>query len=110
MTGWDMDFGAMLRVDAHTLAAILAMGAATYATRLAGLVLVRHIPATGRIKAALEAVPAAVLMAVIAPVAIATGPAETIAAGLCAVAATRLPLVAVVAIGVVSVVGLRMVV
>ncbi|AXS42672.1 AzlD domain-containing protein [Breoghania sp. L-A4] len=98
----------MFSVDPHTLAAILAMGVATYATRLAGLVLVRHIPATGRVKAALEAVPAAVLMAVIAPVAIATGPAETIAAALCALAATRLPLIVVVAIGVASVVGLRM--
>lgn len=94
-------------LDPYTLAAILAMAAATYATRLAGLVLVRHIPAAGRFKAALEAVPPAVLMAVIAPMVLATGIAETIAAAICAVAATRLPLFAVVAIGVVAVVVLR---
>ena len=96
-------------LDPATLAAFVAMGVATYATRLAGLLLVRHIPTTGRVKAALEAVPPAVLMAVIAPMAIATGWAETIAAAITAIAATKLPLFVVVVIGVVSVVALRMV-
>lgn len=98
----------MTSVDPATLIAILAMGCATYATRLAGLVVVRYIPVRGRMRAALEAVPAAVLMAVIAPVAVATGPAETIAAAITALAALRLPLVPVVALGVGSVVLLRM--
>ncbi|WP_321339238.1 AzlD domain-containing protein [Breoghania sp.] len=96
-----------LDLDLHTLAAIVAMGLATYATRLAGLILVRHMPSTGRFKAALEAVPPAVLMAVIAPMVVATGWAETIAAAVTAIAATRLPLFVVVVIGVACVVGLR---
>ncbi|MDJ0931172.1 AzlD domain-containing protein [Breoghania sp.] len=95
--------------DPTTLAAFVAMGVATYATRLAGLTLVRHIPSIDRFKAALEAVPPAVLMTVIAPMALATGWAETLAAAITAIAATRLPLFVVVAIGVLSVVGLRMV-
>lgn len=96
-----------MSLDPATFLAILAMGVATYATRLAGLIVVRYIPIKGRARAALEAVPAAVLMAVIAPMAIATGPAETIAAIVTALAALRLPLIAVVAVGVGAVVILR---
>lgn len=98
MNGWE------------SLLAILGMAAATYATRVSGFYLLRGLTMTGRAKAALDALPPAILMAVIAPVVLATGVAETVAAGITAVAAyLKLPLVAVIVIGVVSVVGLRMV-
>ena len=64
---------------------------------------------TGRSKAALDALPPAVLMAVIAPVILTTGWAESIAAAVTAVAAYfRLPLTVASVIGIVSVVVLRM--
>ncbi len=60
-------------------------------------------------KAALDAMPAAILMAVIAPTVLATGRCRDVcAAAITAVAAMlRLPLIAVVIVGVVSVVVLR---
>ena len=78
-----------MTVDLDTLLAILAMAAATIATRIAGLVLIRYVTIGENQKRALEAIPPAVLMAVIAPTALVTGPAETIAAAATAVAATR---------------------
>lgn len=98
-----------MTVDLDTLLAILAMAAATIATRIAGLVLIRYVTIGENQKRALEAIPPAVLMAVIAPTALVTGPAETIAAAATAVAATKLPLLASVAVGVVSVALLRQV-
>jgi uncharacterized membrane protein len=59
-------------------------------------------------RAALDALPAAVLTAVVAPMALATGPAETAAAVITVLAAMRLPLLATVAVGVVAVGVLRM--
>lgn len=88
--------------------AIVGMGLATYATRLSGFYLLRGMNVTGRFKAALDALPPAVLMAVIAPVILTTGIAETIAAAITAIAAyVRLPLAVTIIIGIVSVVGLR---
>jgi uncharacterized membrane protein len=98
-----------MTIDSTTLAAILAMAAVTYATRIAGLFVADRLVLTGRAKAAFEAIPPAVLVAVIAPTALATGWAETAAAGITMVAATRLPLLATVAVGVVAVVLLRLV-
>ncbi|MEI2297484.1 AzlD family protein [Ensifer sp. MJa1] len=95
-------------VDLNTLLAILAMSAATIATRIGGLVLIRYVTIGENQKRALEAIPPAVLMAVIAPTALATGPAETIAAAATALAAMRLPLLASVAVGVVTVAVLRL--
>jgi uncharacterized membrane protein len=83
------------------------MAVATYLTRIAGLWVVRFLKVEGRSRAALDAMPPAILMAVVAPVAFATGPAETLAALITAVAAFRLPLVAAVAVGVAAVVLLR---
>ena len=96
-----------MSLDPITLAAILAMAAITYATRIAGIFLAGRLVLTGRAKAAFEATPPAVLVAVIAPVVLATGPAETLAALATALAATRLPLLATIVIGVASVVLLR---
>ncbi len=93
--------------DLWTVLAILTMAAITYATRVGGIFLAERLVLSGRAKAALNAIPAAVLTAVIAPMALATGPAETIAAICAAIAAVRLPLLAVVGIGVAAIVGLR---
>ena len=93
-----------------TILAILGMAFATYATRASGLYLMRGIVVKGRLKAALDALPPAILMAVIAPTILTTGIAETIAAAITAgTAFMRLPLVVTVLTGVVSVVLLRMV-
>jgi uncharacterized membrane protein len=100
-----------VKLDAQSFLAILSMAIATYATRMSGLYLMRSVAVTGRMKAALDALPPAILMAIIAPTILTTGIAETAAAVVTAVAAMlRLPLVAVIVIGVVSVVILRMVV
>jgi uncharacterized membrane protein len=81
-------------VDTATLLAIFGMALATYATRLAGLLLVRHLAVGGRLGGALEAL----------------GPAETIAALITVLAATRLPMLATIAIGVGAAVLLRQVI
>lgn len=88
--------------------AIAGMGLATYATRVSGFYLLRGLNVSGRFKAALDALPPAVLMAVIAPVILTTGIAETIAAAITAIAAYfRLPLAVSILIGIASVVALR---
>ncbi len=94
-------------VSSATLLAIVAMAGATALTRLAGLVLIRHVALGPRVRRAMSAIPPAVLMAVITPTALATGPAETAATVVTALAATRLPLLGAVAIGVLSVAMLR---
>ena len=91
-----------------TLLAIIGMGVATYLTRLSGFYLLRGLNLSGPMKAALDALPPAVLMAVIAPMILATGLAESIAAAITAVAAFfRLPLAVTIVVGIVSVVALR---
>ena len=98
----------MFELRDTTLLAILAMGCGVYGTRLAGYWLWRGRPITGRVKAALDAVPPAILMAVIAPAVFLHGPAEMIAGAitLCA-ALLRLPRLLTIAIGVGSVAVLR---
>ncbi|MEP7174226.1 MAG: AzlD domain-containing protein [Aestuariivirga sp.] len=92
-----------------TILAILGMALATYATRASGLYLMRGVVVKGRLNAALDALPPAILMAVIAPTILTTGPAESIGAILTAVVAfMRVPLVVTVLTGVISVVLLRM--
>ena len=94
-------------IDPMTLAAILAMAVTTYATRLAGLFVRLDGLSSHRARAALDAIPPAVLIAVVAPMMLATGWPETIATVLTAIAATRLPLAATVAFGAAAVVALR---
>ncbi|MGO4725758.1 MULTISPECIES: AzlD family protein [unclassified Inquilinus] len=96
-----------MSVDLTTLAAILGMAVVTYLTRISGLFLVGRLRLEGRLKAAFDAAPPAVLTAVIAPMVLATGWPETVAALVTAVAATRLPLLATILVGVVAVVALR---
>lgn len=98
-------------VHFSTLLAIIGMGLATYSTRLSGLLLMRGVVVQGRLKAALDAVPPAVLMAVITPTVFMTGRAETLAAIVTAITAyLRLPLLIVILVGMLSVVGLRLVI
>ncbi len=96
-----------MTLDPTTMAAILAMAAVTYATRVAGLFVADRLVLRGRAKAAFDAIPPAVLMAVVAPTAFATGWPETLAAAITMVAATRLPLLGTIALGVAAVVVLR---
>lgn len=96
-----------MSVDLHVLLALLAMMAATYATRIAGFLMPEKLDLTPRLRAALDAIPAAVLVSVIAPSMLATGWRETLASLVAALAATRLSLIGVVAVGVGAVVLLR---
>jgi uncharacterized membrane protein len=97
-----------MSVDAVTLLAIAGMAIATYATRVAGLFVMQLVSVRGRVKAAFDALPPAILMAVIAPTILATGIAETLAALITAIAAImRLPMIVTIIIGVASVVLLR---
>jgi uncharacterized membrane protein len=98
-----------MTLDAVTLLAIAGMAIVTYMNRVSGLILVRFVSLKGRAKAALDALPAAILMAVIAPMVFTVGPAETAASAVTLLAALRLPLLAAVAVGVVAVVALRQV-
>ncbi|HET6315714.1 MAG TPA: AzlD domain-containing protein [Chloroflexota bacterium] len=86
--------------------AIIAMAVATYSTRIGGMLLGGHLPKTGRVRQALDALPAALLTAVVTPAVIA-GPAEMVAAGLTLLAALRLPIVVAVLVGMGSVAILR---
>ncbi len=96
-----------MTLDLSTLAAILAMAAATILTRISGLVLLRYVTLSKRQKRALGSIPPAVLMAVVTPTALATGLAESIACAVTALAAFRLPMLAAVALGVATVAVLR---
>lgn len=99
-----------MRLDPIILLAIIGMALATFATRVSGPYLMRGITVKGRLKAALDAMPPAILMAVIAPTILTTGIAETIAAAITATAAfMRLPFIVTILIGVASIVLLRMV-
>jgi uncharacterized membrane protein len=97
-----------MSVDPSSLLLIFLMGIATYSTRVAGYWLLRGRTVEGRMKAALDAVPPAILMAVIAPTVFMQGKAEMIAGGLTLGAALlRLPLLVTILVGMASVVGLR---
>ena len=96
-----------MTIEPVTLAAITAMALVTYATRVLGVILVRHVAIRGRAEAALDAVPGSVLLAIIAPTVFATGVAETAAALVTVVVAARAPAVAAILAGIGTVVLLR---
>jgi uncharacterized membrane protein len=99
----------MLQSEWSFYLALLFMALATYATRLAGYWLLRGRVIAGRARAAMEAVPPAILTAVIAPIVFLQGYAEMIAGAATLLAAVlRLPLLMVIAVGVVSVAVLRL--
>ena len=56
-----------------TIAAILAMGAVTYAMRAGGFWLMGHVPLTPRVRRMLEALPGAVIIATVLPIAVREG-------------------------------------
>jgi uncharacterized membrane protein len=56
-----------------TLAAILTMGAVTYAMRTGGFWLMAHVPLTARLRRMLEALPGAVVVATVLPIAVREG-------------------------------------
>jgi uncharacterized membrane protein len=88
--------------------AIFGMAVTTYATRLAGYWLLRGRSISGRVKAALEAVPPAILTAVIAPTVFLQGPVGIIAGVVTIVTALlRAPLLVTIAVGVGTVALLR---
>lgn len=97
-----------MTIDMNTLLAVLAMAAATIATRQAGLLLGRLLQLSPETEEILGAIPPSVLMAVVAPTAFATGWAETIGCAVVALSGTRLPLLAAAALGVLTVALLRM--
>jgi uncharacterized membrane protein len=97
-----------MSLDPRTLLLIVLAGLATYGTRLAGYWLLRNVTITGRTKAALDAVPPAILVAVIAPAVLMQGWPEKIAGAVTIVAALmRLPLLVVIVIGVATTALLR---
>ena len=99
-----------LALDATTVAAIAGMGLATYGTRIAGYWLMQGRPIRGRAKAALDAVPPAILTAVIAPAVFLQGWPEMVAGALTLGAALlRLPLLVSIGVGVAAVAALRLV-
>jgi uncharacterized membrane protein len=85
------------------------MAAATYLTRVFGFWLVSLVSIRGRARAALEAVPGAVLTAAIAPMVIA-GPAEAVAAVATLAIARYAPVIVAVVGGVATVAALRAVI
>lgn len=89
-----------MMVDATTLAAILAMAVATYATRLVGPAIAGRFALAGRARAAVEAIPGSVLVAVIAPLIVNSGPAGIAAGAVTAIAAARGSLIVAVIAGV----------
>ncbi|MFM8606521.1 MAG: AzlD family protein [Hyphomicrobiales bacterium] len=88
-----------MSLDPATVMAIIAMALATYATRISGFIIGPYLPEQGRLKQALDAVPAAVLTAVIAPT-LFNSPAELFAAVITAIAARRLPALGAITVGV----------
>jgi uncharacterized membrane protein len=97
-----------MSLDPKTLLLIVLVGLATYGTRLAGYWLLRNVTITGRTKAALDAVPPAILVAVIAPAVLMNGLPEKIAGAVTLAAALmRLPLLVVIVVGVATTAMLR---
>jgi uncharacterized membrane protein len=94
--------------DLQAYLLILALAAATYATRIGGdLVLSRFKRINPRVEAALDAVPIAVMTAIVVPVALATGIAETSAVAVTILATFRLPTNPSILAGVVTAAVLR---
>jgi uncharacterized membrane protein len=95
-------------LDPYLLSAILVMGLATYTTRVSGYLFLRNVRIAGRAKAAMDAVPPAVLMAVIAPSVFLGSWIEWAGAAAAFLSAIlRLPLLVTIAAGVGAVALLR---
>ena len=89
---------------------ILLLGVVTYITRSGGhIVLARFKTIHPRVEAALEAVPAAVLVTLVVPPALTSGPIEFIAVAIAFVASLRFPPLVVLAVGLAIVIAGRQV-
>jgi uncharacterized membrane protein len=87
---------------------ILALGLATYATRIGGhLILSRFRSLDPRVEAALDAVPAAVITALVTPAVLAAGIGDSLASLVVIVTALRLSVLPTLVIGAVAVSVLR---
>jgi uncharacterized membrane protein len=87
---------------ATSLLTILGMALATYASRAAGLILMRRVTPTPRMERFMRAIPGAILASIVAPSALGTGPADAAATVVTAVTAWRfanLPLAMCVGVG-----------
>ena len=89
-------------ISTAALMTILGMASATYATRLAGYLLLRKRKLGRRARAVMEAAPGCVLISVIAPDFVADQPADLAALAITLLAATRLSMLPTVLIGVAS--------
>lgn len=70
-----------MSVDPAFLPLLLVMALASFACRASGFWLMRFIPATPRLEAALKATPLAVMVGIVAPVAMRGQPSELVALG-----------------------------
>lgn len=97
-----------MTADAALIALFVWLGLITWATRLAGWALARHLNLPPRGRAALEAVPGAILMALIAPAVVNGGPAAWTGAAVAAVCLKlRVPAFATVIAGVGMAIAIR---
>ena len=99
--------GDLFSLQGATVLTIAGMALVTWLSRMTGYALARRVAITGNAKAALEAMPPAILTAIIAPMAFSEGIAEAVAAAVTVLAALRLPTLVAVAIGVATVVLIR---
>lgn len=67
------DLGGLDLEGPGTIAAILAMGAVTYAMRAGGFWLMGHVPLTPRVRRMIEALPGAVVISTVLPIAVSEG-------------------------------------
>jgi len=84
---------------AGTVAAIVGMGAATYAMRAGGFWLMAHVPLTARVRRMLDALPGTVVVATVLPIVVREGvpAALAIAAAVAAMLIRRNDFLAVLA-------------
>lgn len=87
-------------ISSVSLITILGMAAATYLTRVTGVLLLRNRKLSPRNQAVMEAAPGCVLIAVIAPAFTSPNPAEILALAVAILAAWRLPMLAAVVVSV----------
>jgi len=93
---------------AEVLLAFLAMAAVSYGIRVAGYLVGGRMHEHPRLRAALDQLPAAILIALVAPIVTRGGPAEWLAAAVVAVLAWYVDMLLIpLAAGVVAVVVLR---
>ncbi|WP_164107502.1 AzlD family protein, partial [Serratia marcescens] len=71
-----------MSVDTAFLPLLLAMALASFACRASGFWLMRFIPVTPRLEAALKATPVAVMAGIVVPVAMRGQPGELVALGM----------------------------